>query len=218
MVFFGVEGHGGLFDLSALFRHVDRLGQRHLLGKIQRGGNGVSLASGRKSGQGVSSKAPIPAAGLSRVEVGPQSLAAGFECLSLGRVEHIQRRSGWTLSDRAFHAADPERITGVFQAAVSIAVGFTAIHQSQRANGPGATTLMLAVVIIVPCCNQGFTHSGHHSHLAWHRRHGLAGQRYDCRNRGACDDFSVGQCPGASGRFTTAQGKRLSVITVAALL
>ena len=149
VIFFGVEGHGRLFDFGAFFRQVNRFGAGDFLGEIQRSGHGVRLTTGREAIQCMPPQTAVPATGLRRVEVGPQGFAAGFQGLRRGGVEHVQRRGWRTLADRAFHAADPERIARVFQAAVGIAVGFAAIHQRQRTDGlsTAAAAMMFAVVI-----------------------------------------------------------------------
>ncbi|MNP93237.1 hypothetical protein D3C85_57580 [compost metagenome] len=227
MVFFRVESHRGLFDFGAFFRQVNRFGAGDFLGEIQRSSHGVGFATRRDAVKCMPLQTAIPTTGLRRVEVGPQRFAAGFERLRGGGVEHVQWRSWWPLADRAFHAADPEWIARVFQAAVGIAVGFAAIDQRQRANGltAGVAAMVLAVVIalffvivVIIAGNQGFTDFRHHHDFARHRCHGFAGQRHDGRNRRTGDYFTIGQGPCTRRRFAAAQGKRFAVIAIGALL
>ncbi|MNG77677.1 hypothetical protein D3C79_362330 [compost metagenome] len=49
----GVELHGRLLDIGALFRQVDRLGFVHHLGEVQLGGGGHRFATGSLAVQGV---------------------------------------------------------------------------------------------------------------------------------------------------------------------
>ncbi|MNX53456.1 hypothetical protein D3C86_841520 [compost metagenome] len=224
MVFFRVEGHGRLFDFRALFRHVDRFGPFHFLGEVQRRGDGVRLATLGYTAQGMTRQAAVPAAGLIRVEVGPQRFTASLQGLRRSGIEHVQRWGRWALADRTFHAADPEWIAWVFQGAIGVAVGFAAIDQRQRADGSGDTAVvMLAVIVaffivIVVGSHQGFADFRHDRDFAWHWRHGFAWQWNDCRDWRTGNDFAIGQGPCVRRRFTAAQGIRFTVEAVGALL
>ena len=225
VIFFRVEGHRRLLDFGAFLRQINRLGAGDFLGEIQRGGHGVRLATGSHAVERMALQTAIPAARLRRVEVGPQRFAAGLECLCGGGVEHVQRWSGWALADRTFHAANPEWVARVFQCAVSVAVGFAAIHQRQRTDGwPSRVDALMFTIVIglffvtVVAGNQGFADFRHHHHFAGHRRHGFAGQRHNGRDRRAGNDFTVRQGACTRCRFAAAQGERFAVIAVFTLL
>ncbi|MNP40688.1 hypothetical protein D3C76_1343430 [compost metagenome] len=131
MLGLGVELHGGLLDIGSFFGQVDGLGLVHHLGKVQLGGGGHGLATGRYTVQRMTAQAAIPAVYLVGVEVGPQGLAAVFQLPGQGRVEHVQWRGWRAVTDTAFHATDPERVAWVFQGAIGVAVGISAVDQRQ---------------------------------------------------------------------------------------
>ncbi|MNM15728.1 hypothetical protein D3C81_259550 [compost metagenome] len=220
----GVEAHCRLLDLGAFFRQEYRLGLGDLLGEIQGGCGYVHFPPGGDTVQCVAWQTAVPAADLSRVEVGPQGITGVFQFLCLGRVEHIQWRGRWALAHGAFHTANPERIAWVFQAAIGVAVGFTAIHQHQRTDRPRGCIMMAGVVIalffvlvVILLGDQGFSQLRNHCDFARHRRHGLAWQWNDGGNRCTGDDFAVRQGPSPRRWLAAAQGKRLTVVTIGTL-
>ncbi|MNG81394.1 hypothetical protein D3C79_400440 [compost metagenome] len=213
-----MEGHGRLFDLGALLGEIHRFGALQALAHVQQGGGHLRLAARRPAIQAMPRQAAIPTTGLGRIQRRPQRLAAALQGRGRLRIEHVQRRRRWPLADGAFNAADPERVAGIFQAAIGVAVGFTAIDQGQRADDFLRSRRLRGVTRLLAFGQRSATHFGNHHHLARHRRQGLARQGYDRRNGRAGDDLAIGQSPRARGRQATAQGKRLSVEIVVARL
>ncbi|MCY1400243.1 hypothetical protein D9M71_153190 [compost metagenome] len=178
----GMEHHRRLFDVVALLWQVHRFGAGHALGQVQGTGDDFSLATRSHAIQGMAWQTAVPACHLIGVQVGPQGLAGSFQCLRLGRVEHIQRWCWWPLADGAFHAADPEWVTRVFQAAIGVAVGVAAVHQCERSNWLQFTVARMIVSCLILVFflflaivrNRALTELGHHFDLAGHGRHGLA--------------------------------------------